>query len=118
MNAFSGGIEIMSVINPESMAVFSAAVSYCLEHGNRVYLWETASVTPVMPASKVNGEITPPRLLYPSRMASIVEMAKMARFADFSRREGSAMKQLQAYVYLGVYWLNHIAHADEMVQAA
>jgi hypothetical protein len=106
MSAFGDGIEIMSVVNPETLEVFSASVGFRWEGRNRFYKWETADVTAVQPASVVNREIRPAKLLYPSRQASLVEMAQMARFADFSRHDGNAMAQLKSYVYAGVYLLN------------
>jgi hypothetical protein len=106
MSAFGDGIEIMSVVNPETLEVFSASVGFRWEGRNRLYKWETADVTAVQPASVVNREIRPAKLLYPSRQASLIEMAQMARFADFGRHEASAMTQLKAYIYAVVYLLN------------
>jgi hypothetical protein len=116
MNAFGDGIEIMSVVNPETLEVFSASVGFRWEGRNRLYKWETADVTAVQPASVVNREIRPAKLLYPSRQASILEMALMARFADFGRHEGSALKQLRDYVYLAA-WLSKQAPVARPIAA-
>ena len=99
MSAFGDGIEIMTVINPKTLAIGSATVAFRMEGNQRIYKWETADITAVQPATVVGGKISPAKLLYPSRQASLAEMSQMARFADYSRHDRSATKQLWAFVY-------------------
>jgi hypothetical protein len=93
MKRFSSGISLASVIHPnsgsiETWGILTGAVSYQEDaNGKKVYAWHKATVTP----RNCPDEQT---------LASIVEMAQIARFVDNFNRHGNAVSQLRDYVYL------------------